>query len=362
MEPEVQQEQQPQEIEQQEPIQEQQQLSKDPLDMSEEEFADLESSGGIEGKLPSQPETETSSTQTQLAQPTAQEPDKDITFYKNFYDQMTAPLKAVKGYVTITDANDLRGMVSRGLDYTKKTQELSKYRSTIKFLEKNDLLDDTKLSFLSDVAKYDKAAIRKLITDATSDERGENKIDYYDLNPYSDYSDEPEYVLTNKNTYTDAQIALEEKVNQILSNEDGKAFINRVAESYDQTSINEVMKHPQILEDLYDLNKLGELGNLEDQVANYKALYPDQAVGSSDLQLLREAINTNQKALQYLQSKYNQAPAPQQGVKYGTRTYQQQTNNAKAAAIPRGTGGKNGHYMKDPLDMGDEEFAKAYGM
>lgn len=364
MEPEVQ-EQQQTEL-QEEQIQQQQQdavtqaqaeqSNRDPLDLTDEEFSNLNGD-----QLIQQPETEVQNNGLQEGrwqeEVVSEEPPKDINFYKSFYDQMTAPLKAVKGYVTITNTNDLRNLISKGVDYTRKTQELSKYRSTIKFLEKNDLLDDTKLSYLNDLNRFDKSAIRKLIKDASNNEEGE-KIDFYDLNPSDDMTDIPEYVMQNKNTYNDMNIDAEETLDRICENKDGVEFVYHLKEMLDQNSINFALSNPQIIEDLYGLKSIGELENLEGQVANYKALYPESARGMTDLELFKTAISTNQKALEYLQSKH--PSAPQQGVRYGTRSQIQQTNNAKAAAITRGTGARVGQHMVDPLDMNDEEFSKAF--
>lgn len=342
-------------------------LDKDPLDMSDEEFNKLEASPELNSiqqdqEVKQQEEVTSNGLQNQQQEeevttfnssPEINQP-RTPEFYKQFYDELTSPLKAVKGMVKIEDVNDLRSLVSRGLDYTRKTQEIAPYRKTLKFLQANNLLDDTKLSFLTDIYKHDKTAIKKLIKDVTS---GEQAIDFYDLNPDASVDNEPQYVLHNKNTYTDSQIELENKIGSILQNEDGTDFMNHITNSLDQNSKTQIANNPDLLGDLYDLNKAGVLNKIQDKMENYKAIYYDKVNGVPDIQLMGEIIKQTPEALQVLANKYSYKPQ----VQAKAYTPRHTNNNVRSAVIPRSSNTRfSNQYTKDPLDMTDEEFSKAY--
>jgi len=64
----------------------------------------------------------------------------------------------------IDDPNDVKSLIEKGLDYTKKTQELAQYRETLKFLDENGISNvETLQQVLSGQIQVDPAQIQQRV-------------------------------------------------------------------------------------------------------------------------------------------------------------------------------------------------------
>ena len=182
--------------------QEEQPVTDNLMDLSDDEFK-----REFEQELSGAPAQE-EEPQEQQEQPQEQEEEID---YKAFYDEVTAPIRADGRDFTIKSSSDLRNLVSKGLDYTQKTQQIAPYRKTLAFLRDNDALDDTKLSYMLDLYNKDEKAVKQLIREMTAEpkEEGKQKLELYDLDPEQE-DEQNRYHFQNKNTITDEQLNFKE--------------------------------------------------------------------------------------------------------------------------------------------------------
>lgn len=78
--------------------------------------------------------------------------------YKAFYEKVTAPIKVNGHMIPFTDPDDIRVLLSKGSDYTRKTTELQQHKGMIALLTNNNI-NEQELCSLIDVAKGKKEAI-----------------------------------------------------------------------------------------------------------------------------------------------------------------------------------------------------------
>jgi len=96
-------------------------------------------------------------------------PLKDDVNYKQEYEKLLAPFKANGRQIQVDNVDDAITLMRMGANYNKKMAALKPNLKLIKMLEHNDLLDETKLSYLIDASKHDPGAITKLLKDANMD-------------------------------------------------------------------------------------------------------------------------------------------------------------------------------------------------
>ena len=103
----------------------------------------------------------------------------------NFHKALTAPLKAAGHEFTLEDPNQIRELVSKGLDYTRKMQQISHLRGIGEILREHDMLDPVKLAYAVDLANHKPEAIARLIKESGVDtfELGDDVADSYQATP-----------------------------------------------------------------------------------------------------------------------------------------------------------------------------------
>ena len=103
----------------------------------------------------------------------------------NFHKALTAPLKAAGHEFTLDDPNQIRELVSKGLDYTRKMQQISHLRGIGEILREHDMLDPVKLAYAVDLANHKPEAIARLIKESGVDtfELGDDVADSYQATP-----------------------------------------------------------------------------------------------------------------------------------------------------------------------------------
>lgn len=102
-----------------------------------------------------------------------------------FHKALTAPLKAAGHEFTLEDPNQIRELVSKGLDYTRKMQQISHLRGIGEILREHDMLDPEKLAYAVDLANHKPEAIARLIKESGVDtfELGDDVADSYQATP-----------------------------------------------------------------------------------------------------------------------------------------------------------------------------------
>jgi hypothetical protein len=89
--------------------------------------------------------------------------------YKTEYEKVFAPFKANGRDITVKSAEDAVSLMQMGANYNKKMAALKPNFKLLKMLEKHELLDEAKLSYLIDLDKKNPEAINKLLKDSGID-------------------------------------------------------------------------------------------------------------------------------------------------------------------------------------------------
>lgn len=313
------------------------------MDLSDDEFK-----REFEQELSGAPAPEEEPQEEAQEQPQQEEEDID---YKAFYDEVTAPIRADGRDFSIKSSSDLRNLVSKGLDYTQKTQQIAPYRKTLAFLRDNNALDDTKLSYMVDLLNKDEKAVKQLIREMTAEpkEEGKQKLELYDLDPEQE-DESQRYHFQNKNTITDEQLNFRETFDEVNASEGGNAFLNKINQKFDSSSLDYLYQNPQAIKLLYQADRAGQFDQIMDKMQYNDMIHPENVQRDNTI---TRFMKTGQSMPELFPQ--NQQPTQQQVVQQ-----RQQQNRVKSASIPRASGGKSRNFV-DPLDMSDEEFKAQFG-
>ena len=89
--------------------------------------------------------------------------------YQAEYERLLTPFKANGRQMQVHSVDDAMQLMQMGANYNKKMAGLKPNLKLMKMLEKNDLLNEEKLSFLIDLQTKDPAAIARFIKDSEVD-------------------------------------------------------------------------------------------------------------------------------------------------------------------------------------------------
>lgn len=273
--------------------------------------------------------------------------NNDTPNYEEFYKTVMAPFKANGRMVQLNNAQEVISLMQKGTDYTRKTQDLARYKKPLLMLEKAKLLDEDNVSFYIDLMQGNQEAIRKLLKD--------KNIDTFSLPS----DEEPINYVPGSNTISDVELALDDTVRDIESKPYGNSFINDVYH-YDNRSKDYISQDPRILEVLFQQKQQGIydkvvaeverqklIGNISPNTPFIDAYYN---VGM----MLRQQGNNQQS-----RNGFN-TPQPLTRRPAITTSNLNNSQRAKAAGITR-TSSQARQPIKNPLSMSDEEFLKQFG-
>lgn len=276
--------------------------------------------------------------------------------YEAFFKQVMTPFKANGRMVELQTPEEAIRLMQMGAGFGRKLQDIQPHLKTLRMLEKHDLLDEGKLSFLIDIQNKNPEAIKKLIK--------ESGIDPLDINT----QDNPNYVPQN-HSVSDAEVAFHDAVAEVQSQPNGKETIQLINQTWDQTSKAALWESPEIL------------GVIQSQREN--GIY-DQIVAEIDRQKLLGTIPTNSAFLPAYKiagdalvarggfkpppgkdPNLSSAPAavnPPQVLAVRTDTPKPKVENTDkaAATAPSPTTPRKATTLKNPLEMADDEFLKQF--
>lgn len=326
------------------------------FEMSDEEFLAKENEIMTNDKEEAKNNTQETSTQEQNEESTTnealetnnnenQEPE-DVD-YKAFYEEVTAPFTANGQQFSAKNSKEVISLMQKGTDYTRKTQQLSAKRKILDFLEKQDLLDNSKLELLADISKGNKNALKKLIKD--------KKIDVIDLEDYSD-EDTPNEYIPEARMPSDSAIALNDTIDSISKQQNGLDMLNNIRNTYDQTSIGFLANNPDLLNDLYNHKMRGIYDKIKAEVdrrITFNQLNPNVPFISNYAHVYTEMYPNDMQS-------NNVVTQP-----YLNNGYSSQMNNQIRGAKNTTSRGKSEPSGKKKvinyLEMSDEDFLKQYG-
>lgn len=286
--------------------------------------------------------------------------------YKALYQKIMAPFKADGKLIQLKDVNEAITLMQKGVNYTRKMQNLAKYQKPVLSLEKANLLDTAKLNTLINIYNGDKEAIKQLLA--------ERKIDPMDLSydGYSDDNNSHTNYIPNNNMVDDNYVNFRNAVDDVKNTPEGQAVIADLLNSDDRTKA-EVFQDPRLIGLLVQQKASGLYDQVMNEVHRKRAIglldnsvpliYAYNQVGNEmNAQLSRKQGKNINAAGSIKSSGSTMNVMSQNPVRNTAQPKQSFTNNARArAAATNRTSPTTDKQIRNPLSMSDEEFLKTFG-
>lgn len=238
--------------------------------------ADTKDEGEQDTAAPGQTTTEKPTTATPEAGPTEKQgapdgqegadkskaPTTEAVVTPNFeesYKKIMAPFKANGKMIELKSPEEAIQLMQMGANYTRKMQELVTHRRVLMMLERNGLLDESKLSFLIDVQAKNPEAIKKLVKDSG--------IDPLEI----DTSVEPAYREGNHRV-DDQEVLFQTALDDLKSNQSGIETIKAISTDWDDASKDILFKQPDILKLIHQQRENGIYDRITTEVNRQKTL------------------------------------------------------------------------------------------
>lgn len=283
----------------------------------------------------------------------------------SFYDQVMKPFKANGREITLRTPEEAIRLMQMGAGYGRKLQDMQPHLKTLRMLEKNNLLDEGKLSYLIDLDQKNPDAIKKLIKDAG--------IDPLDLN----MDDNANYRPTN-HSVSDTEVAFSEALKDVSAQPGGRETIQQINTTWDKTSKEALWAQPELLRIIQSQKENGLFDQISAEMERKKML-GEIAPNTPFLEAYKIAGDALVAANSLILPESETAPKPQPanpapaaqpkadpnaGRVLGTRTAAPKSaaavnDKAKAAASPQSSSRKAKETV-NPLDMADDEFLKQF--
>lgn len=274
--------------------------------------------------------------------------------YENAYKDLLKPLWARGHNFTPRNIDEVKTLMSQGVDYLYKTQQLAQYRKQIDLLKRENISDDD-LTFMVDLKKGNTEAIKKYFAD--------HKINPYDIDTTEEVHYQPQTHMES-----DAALALRDRVSDLFQQPDGKKCYDSLVNDLDIDSQNYFLKEPDLLKTLYEHQHI-MVGNnkslynvIKDEIAHQKMLgniAPNttfleayRTVGNSLLQQSGQAGNNQPSGSATAPSFHQRLGSVKNGANVSDRV-------RSAGVSPRSKAVRTTRNVS-PFDMPDDEFLKQF--
>ena len=249
--------------------------------------------------------------------------------------------------------DELLKLAPKAMDYTKKTQELAKWRKTISALTEHNVGHDD-VNLLIDVLKGDKNALASVMK--------RTGVDALEL-------DTENVIYTPKEYGKDAtELAIQDVISEYKDDADFGITADVIANKLDEKSKSEFFKDPKLIEALHEDVKAGDFKPVFAEMQKLKALDGGTktdleyyiAAGKqyhtrNDMIKLAQAQATQKTAAEKIADAAKIAEVKAQTAK---REQTKQEAPAKKAAAPTKT--KTVNKVVDYLDVSDEKYEEWY--
>ena len=291
-------------------------------------------------------EPEVGNTESETTEP---EEDKEATEgvnHQEFYNTLTKPFKANGREFQVTNPNDMVALMQKGLNYSKKMEEMKPNLNLIKTLEQYGLTDESKLSYLIDLHNKKPEAIAKLIKDS--------EIDLYEF----DTEQANHYVPQSKVV---RKTQLEEVISEVVeANPEFNSVLNTVYTDWDNQSKQAVIDNPNILRIISEQQSNGTYDKIMNIMEYEKAV--GRLQGTAFLQAYSEIEqrllggSTGGQAQPQPQSQQQQAQAFTAPRPNHSNNSSNASEQKRKVASPSTNTAKPSTEAIDPLKMSDEEL------
>lgn len=250
------------------------------------------------------------------------------------------PLKIGDVEYTFNSEEEILQLINNSVQSQNQLSQFSKYQKTISMLEKNELMDEGKLSFAMDLLEGKTEAIRKLIADR------EINIDDIDTDKELDYKPSDRSVSDKELNWT--QIS-----KQLQATDEGRKTIDIVANEWDEASRKAILDEPSNLLHLANQVKDGSYQRIMNEISRRKLLgqIPSNANQlQAYAQVGKELLGgqQQQQQTQVTESPKTTRRPPSESRQRATQTRQTVTQPKTQPSI------------EDMANMSDEEFLKLF--
>ena len=329
-----------------EPVQEEEPEEEVTEEAVEEQEEEQEQESVDEQRTEPVPSTEESTEEKEEAKPAEQSQEID---YKAAYERLTAPFKANGKEMRIENIDDAITLMQMGANYNKKMAALKPNLKLLKLLENNNLLSEEKLGFLIDLEKKDPSAITKLIKDS-----GIDPLDV-DTEKAGDYK---------PTTYTvdEREMELDAVLEEIQDTPAYTKTIDIVGTKWDGPSKQVIASNPQVLKVINDHVDRGIYDLISNEMERQRVL--GRLNGLSDIEAYRQvgdAIQAQGGFDHLVQPNQRQQVTPQKEVvtpKPKTESLELKSKKRAASSTKPAVSVTTSPADYNPLAMSDEEFSK----
>lgn len=299
--------------------------------MSDEEFLEYVNSGKMPQRKQEQPKPQEDA-RKQEAQKPVQNAEQPQVNYEDVVKQIFAPFKANGKEIAPRTVEDVVQLMQMGANYTKKMQSIAPMRKAVESLSNAGIDSEEKLSYLIDLYKGDKEAIKQLLKN--------NQIDAMDLD-----LDEINYSPNKQNIASEADVKFAETLSNI--NESLPQIQNIMDKQWDQESKKILLSDPRALQALHEEIQMGRFEPVQKQLEVERTFGRYQGV--PDIQAYIDILNRMSAQEQY-----------QMQMQEQQRQQKKSVPDKRKAAPTRGKTKSGGTSLtpKDLFSMSDEEFEK----
>ena len=274
-------------------------------------------------------------------------PEQEIN-YKAEYEKIMAPFKANGKTMRLDKAEDVIQLMSMGANYNLKMRAMKPHLKVIKMLDNNNLLDESKLSYLIDLDKKNPEAITKLIKDSGIDPLN------VDIEKDSKYKTHQTY------TVGDNEVDLDNALAEIRQTSTYNETVDIISNKWDEPSRRIIINDPNIIPILNAQVASGLYAQITDIMDRERAL--GRLNGLTDIEAYKQigANMLEQDAIEKQNNQQNQLKAVSlKATKSTSKKANPKLNKRKlAAGGTKQAPGGNKKSDFDPLSMTDAEFEK----
>lgn len=265
--------------------------------------------------------------------------------YEAEYNKLLSPFTANGKEMQVKSVEEAHQLMKMGAGFAKKMQALKPNLKLMKMLEKNELLDEGKLSHLIDLSKKNPDAINKLIKDSG--------IDVLDI----DTSKADGYTPGNY-AVTDQQYEVDSIVDEIKDTPNFHSTAEIVSTKWDETSRNVIANNPQYLRIINEHVHNGIFDQVTAEVDRQRMFGHLQGV--SDLDAYKAVGDQIHARGGFVSGRTTPTTAKVTGAPKTSKPTKQAVKEKKRAASPTKAKPATQKRIPDfnPLSLSAEEFAQ----
>lgn len=260
--------------------------------------------------------------------------EEEVDYRKAYEELLNTPIKADGTEITLKNKEELISLAQKGVNYTRKTQELAKDRKLVESIREANISNDD-LNMLIDVYKGNKEAIKSLV-----------KKHNIEIDSYED--EESKYVPGN-NIVSDVEVDMLDIVDEIKRSPHQQKISNIINNDWDRDSVELLRKDPSLLRGLFEEVSGGRFDEIQKIVA-YEKIFDKNHI--PDIVRYAGILERESSKNQQTQPTTVQAKPKVRPVAGDKKSASIQTNTSKTI--------KKQLTDEDLDNMSDEDFIKFY--